>query len=523
MSTVTLDNVTPSDAAQSILKLMGEPYSLRNYPMFVDIFNTPFQRRLMRSGRQVSKTVTMAADIITEASTNPYMPIIYANSSGQQTSSFSSSKLDPFLLHSPIVYENLMKSKHLINNVFHKRFKNSAEIILSYFSESADRIRGKTGYRMYIDEVQDILYDAVVDAEECLSAAPDPRFTYAGTSKTMSSTLEYFWTLSTKKEWILKCDSCGVWNIPDMDNIGLHGLICKKCGGVLNTFSGQWHSFSEEEDPQYDGYHIPQIIMPMHCENELKWKELLRKRDNYPEYKFLNEVMGIPMGEGDNPITESMLRAMCLDSLIMEHYKTEANSLGCDFIAAGIDWGGSGVEGTSRTTLSIYAVYPANPKYIKIYGKIFGGGEPSKHVTEIAGLLRAFNVNMCFADHGGGNFAISQLRNCVPDIRIVPVMYTDQSAPYRWDDNAGRYTVNRTVMIDGFLNEIKQQKVFAMRWEEFKQFASDILNVHEEIIGEAQGKPRRVWRRYPSKPDDCLHSMVFGWFCCKVLANQLYF
>ncbi len=83
-----LGNIRPSDVAQSTLRLLGYPYSLENYPMFVDILNSPYTRRLMRSGRQVSKTITLAADILTEGTTHPHLPMIYANASSKQTSAF---------------------------------------------------------------------------------------------------------------------------------------------------------------------------------------------------------------------------------------------------------------------------------------------------------------------------------------------------------------------------------------------------------------------------------------------------
>lgn len=526
MEAIKLDNVTQATAAQTLLRLGGSQYSLKDYPMFIDIFNTPSPRKVMKAGRQVSKTITCAADMVTEASLVPHTPIIYANASGNQTSSFSTSKLDPFLLHSPIVHKNYMTGKDVISNVYNKRFNNFSTIQLSFFSESADRIRGISGHTFYLDEVQDILYDAVIDAEECLSAAPDPRYTYAGTSKSIITTLEYFWSLSSQKEWIIPCD-CGKWNLPTNENIQKAGLCCKVCQRLLNTRAGQWHITNKSADRLehnnnyiYDGYHIPQIILPLHCENKEKWAEVLRKFDTFPEYKFNNEVMGIAYGEGDAPITEEMLRGICLEKLNNEPTRTGA-AKGAEYIVGGIDWGGYGVEGNSRTVLSIYAVYPERKKFIKVSGKIYEAGEPTAHVADIARRLKGYGAIMCFGDHGGGNFAMSQLKDLTRgSMRVVPVMYTDQAAPLKWHEQAGRYTVNRTSMIDNFFMDLKLGKIKAFNWNEFRPFAKDILNVRQEVIGEHLGRARRVWRRYPTKPDDSLHSMVFGWIACRVLCYE---
>lgn len=493
--------------------------------MFVDIFNTPFPRRVMRSGRQVSKTITMAADMVTTSALKAYNPMIYANASDTQTKMFSTSKLDPFLLHSPALYKILMNSKHVINNVYNKRFANSSEIRMTYFSESADRIRGASGNAFYCDEVQDINYDAILEAERCLDAAPNPTFTYAGTSKSSITSLEYVWDLSTRKEWIIKCDGCGKWNIPSKENIDEKGLVCKKCKTLLDTFKGRWHSFAPEDKVfNYDGYHIPQIIMPMHCNNPLKWATLWDYFINMPSYKFDNEIMGLPVGEGDKPITEELLKSICDPTRVMEEGKVPSNATGATHIIAGADWGGSGITGVSKTVLSIYACYSGLNRINKIFGRIYESGEPTKHLEDIARNLKKFGVTTLYGDHGYGNFAMSQLASMVPEVSIIPVMYTDQAAPYRWDEHARRFTVNRTVLIDRFIVDMKHNKIkVAFKWEQFKPFADDILNIREDYTGETRGVSRRVWRKHPTKSDDSLHAMVFGWFAAKVAFGDLDF
>ena len=514
-----------AEIAQSLLFLQGHPYSLKQYPMFVDIFNSGHKRVLMRSGRQVSKTVTLAAKMVTSALCMPYTPVLYCNASSAQTSSFSTSKLAPFLLQSPVVFRNFMQGPKIIDNVFNKRLSNFSEIRLSYFSENADRVRGNSADSMYLDEIQDMLYDAMIDAEECMSAAQDPRVVYAGTSKTTNTPLEYLWQLSTRKEWIIRCEGCGKWNRPSRENIGLRGLICKKCGHELDTFSGHWHSQVDSYKASYvDGYWIPQIIMPIHCCSAEKWARLLEKLENYPEVKFDNEVMGMPSGEGDSPITEATIRAACRENILMQECITEENAGEARYIVAGIDWGGGGQAGVSRTVLSIFAVYPELPLYRLIYGKIYDNGEPVRHVEDIAARLIRFGTYMVCGDHGGGNFALSQLRGLLPGhMRLIPIMYSDASSPYRWDDRAYRYIVNRTVLIDDFFTDLKKGVIECFRWSEFQHMAKDILAVRQIVIGEDRGLTRRVWRHAPQEPDDSLHSMVFGWFGARVMSNRMDF
>lgn len=517
-------DLTFADIAGKTLKLQGEPYSLKNYPMFRQIFNSAYPRRIMRSGRQVSKTTVMAADMCVNVLLQPYRQVIYCNSSADQTSSFSTSKLGPFLQQSPYVYFNIMKGKEIIDNVYNKRLKNFAEIIMSYFSESADRVRGRSGQILYLDEVQDMLWDAMIDAEECLSAAGSPRYVYAGTSKSLNTPLEFLWSRSTRNEWAIKCRGCGKTNRPSVRNIGKKGLICKSCGHALSTRDGRWLSFGQEEHPFADGFWIPQIIMPMHCESEEKWKQLLTKREVYSPAKFDNEVMGLPNGEGTSPITEEMLQESCNPRLRMLDRACRENADGAQFIAAGIDWGGGGELGLSRTVLAIYAVYPERPLYRNIFCKIYKEGEPAAHVNDIAMWLGRFSPHMVCGDHGGGNFAMSQLAaKLPPHIRLIPVMYSDASSPCRWDESARRYVVNRTAIIDAFFMDLKKERFKTFRWEDFEPFARDILNVRQEVIGEDRGISRRVWRHTPKQPDDSLHALVFGWIAARSLSGRMDF
>ena len=70
---------------------------------------------------------------------------------------------------------------------------------------------------------------------------------------------------------------------------------------------------------------------------------------------------------------------------------------------------------------------------------------------------------------------------------------------------------------------MKPGRVRAFRWADFAPFGQDMFNVREVMIGEEHGKSRRVWRRPPDKPDDALHSLVFGWLAAGVLSLRLDF
>ena len=510
-------NVKTSDVAEKLLHLEGSPYSLKEYPMFRNIFNSPMNKVVMRAGRQVSKTITIAANITVKAALSPFSSILYTNASGSQTTSFSNSKLSPFLLRSPVIYANLMKGKDVISNVFSKRFSNFSEVHLQFFSESADRVRGLSASHLYADEVQDVLDSALWVCEEVLSAAKKPKIMYAGTSKSEITVLEYLWGLSTQKEWVLPCSGCKSWNRIDIKNIGLKGLVCKKCDKALNTYEGQWHAFGDlKQIGLMDGYHIPQLILPLHCCNANKWKELLFKREKYSEVKFLNEILGLPSGVGDKLIIEKLPQS---------ESRNEDNCGGSPYIVAGADWSGGGIDNSSSTTLSIIAVYPSKNLYLNIFNKRYQAGEPSKHLKNMAHYIHAFGVNIVYGDLGVGHFAMSSLAELIPSIRVVPVMYSGTDRAIKWVEGSGHFTLGRTKVIDNLILDIKKKRVRCVRWSDFEDVASDFLNVSEELIGEGvgYGAAKRVWRKPPGKRDDFLHSILFAWIAARVYNGDLEF
>jgi hypothetical protein len=75
-------------------------------------------------------------------------------------------------------------------------------------------------------------------------------------------------------------------------------------------------------------------------------------------------------------------------------------------------------------------------------------------------------------------------------------------------------------MIDSFILDIKKSVVRTFRWSEFEPFAQDFLAVKEEVLGDDRGTGKRVWRRFPTSPDDSLHSMLYGWLAARIHWGQ---
>lgn len=185
---------------------------------------------------------------------------------------------------------------------------------------------------------------------ESMSGSRKWRFTlYAGTSKTLDGTLERVYNRSSRGEWDIKCPSCGKENLASasedlLNMIGPKGLICgkRKCSHALDTRQGFWlHEFPDRLDNN-SGWHIPQPILPMHCEDARAWKDLLRKQKEYRESVFLNECLGEACDIGTKLITLTQIKKASvlpirnnLNQAIRYHQKKRRYV----DMAIGIDWG----------------------------------------------------------------------------------------------------------------------------------------------------------------------------------------
>jgi len=139
-----------------------------------------------------------------------------------------------------------------------------------------------------IDEIQDILTDNIPVIRECLSHSSYKKEVYSGTPKTTSNAIEYYWDLSSKNEWMVKCQWCNYWNMLGMDNIGKNSIICQKCGKPLNPRIGQWVTMNAEGT--WEGFRIPQLMVPW-----LTFDDIKSKLAEYPHVEVLQRSAWPPL------------------------------------------------------------------------------------------------------------------------------------------------------------------------------------------------------------------------------------
>jgi hypothetical protein len=299
-----------------------------------------------------------------------------------------------------------------------------------------------------VHNCQDFFPEHLPVVRECMSGSPWAYEQYTGTPKTMENLLEQLWLESSMAEWVIKCEACNHYNIPslahDLDAmIGPNnvpreiseqypGIVCAKCSRPVNPRIGRWIHAHPELRSSFVGYHVPQIIMPMHYANEEKWALLLAKRQGFSNTStatFYNEVCGEGYDQGSKLVSLTELKAA--SSLHVNTIQEAVKNID-DYIdrVIAVDWGGGGMapngkDLTSYTSVAVCGLLP-NGKIDVIFG--WRSKTPHDHNLEaktILQLLQIFKVDRVISDYGGaGAIRETLMHNAgLPLSSLWPVAY----------------------------------------------------------------------------------------------------
>ena len=534
-----------------LFSLKGKPYSLDNYFPFEPFFRTRIPRAtLLKTGRQVSKSTSLAAQGISTAISMPYFSTLYVTPLYEMIRRFSHNYVREFIESSPS--KELLVSEDLAQNVLQRQFNNGSNMYFSYAFLDAERTRGIPADKNAIDEVQDIQYDFLQIIHETLSGSPYAVKAYSGTPKTLDNTMEKLWQDSSQAEWIIKChhSGCNYWNVPSLSHdllkmLGpwheeisekIPGVVCAKCRKHLNPRSGRWVHAYPERRWSFSGYHIPQIILPMHYANPEKWDILIGKsqgRANTTFTTFLNEVCGESYDEGSKLLSETDLKAAAVLPWPNDWRKAADQIGGYVRRVLAVDWGGgggslkaTGDSGKSRTSFTSLAIlgYRADGIIDVLWGmrslKTHDYYYESQLVVE---TLNRFRCSHLVHDYGGAGAIRETFVHQAgwPAENIVPIAYhttakhnimtfhpATESHPRHW------YSVDKSRALVLTSQCIKFGLIRFFQYD-FKSaddpgLIRDFLALLEEKIDGRGTTDRYVIVRHPNLPDDFAQAVNIG-------------
>jgi len=339
----------------------------------------------------------------------------------------------------------------------------------------------------------------------------------------------------------MPCLRCHYDNIPALDydldemigpwheNISeaIPGTICAKCKQPINPRCGFWVHKHPDRIGDFSGYHVPQIIMPMHYADVEKWQVLVGKRDglfNTTQAVFYNEVCGESYDVGTKLVTETELRAAA--TLHKNELSTALKTIGnYGRRVLAVDWGGGGEQGTSFTTYAVLGL-AGNGEIHCIYG--YRSLTPHDHTREAQvclDLITQFRCSHLVHDYSGAGALREKfvIDAGFPVNRVVPVWYVPAAtqAMFRYipaSDAHPRdhYKCDKSRSLIITCSQIKQQKLKFFEYDHIDEdrpgLLYDFLALIEDKIDSRNGRDRYTITRQQNMPDDFAQAVNIG--CC---------
>lgn len=517
-----IPQLTPSEFTKFALRMpkqdgMGyENFSFEGRRHMIRPYNTAAKRLLLTCARQVEKSTLLGNLILTYSCVVPSHKTLYVSPSSTQTKTFSMDRIKEPIETSPVL--KMFTANMLMMNVFEKQFFNRSKITLRYAFLNADRCRGIPAWKLAMDEFQDILSDNIPVIEQCTAHAPPAfkSYLYAGTPKSFDNPIEYYRSgisktgqpMSSQGEWVVPCNSHGgetgrYWNVLGEKNIGRKGLICEKCGNLINPMheDAQWAMMVS--NGIFENYRIPQLMVPWR-----QWDEILLDYGRYARDKFYNEVLGLSFDSGTRPLTLNAIKEACNPKFTMNPDFMEAlrkKLIGTNYVFAGLDHG----TGENSYTVASMGTYIGNKFQIFWVHRFTGEDtDPEIQLKKIISIFRAFKVDVIGSDYGGGFDRNSVLTRAFGQVKLQKYQYQGkvQKKVFR-NPKLQRWLVHRTEVMSDVFAAIKRKQILFPRFEEFQDpYAQDMLN----IFSEYNDTLRMIqYGHRPDKPDDTFHSVLY--------------
>lgn len=522
--------ITPWLFSESMYQINGKDFRLgvgRNY--LRPIYDADIVETLLMTGRQVEKSTTVSVKIANNVLQKPFNRNLYVAPLNEQVKTFSKSRLDKLFRYSK---NNLIarryKSPKLVDQVFHKEFTNGAEVYMRNCFEEADNIRGLSIDDIFIDEVQDILVDALPVIMETQTRSQTPHLFLTGTPKTYSNTIQQKWDQSSQADWVITCPACRKDQILSHESVTPTGFVCRnaRCRRPLDDMTrafGRWEH--RQPDKRLRGYRITQMMVP-----DINPASIYHKIETYPTIRLYNEVLGRSYEMADKPFTDRLVENMLdrgeamLDRTLGEYgkYVNLPTFLG-------IDWGEGEKNGKAGTGYTVMNVGVQEPDGVirSIFQKRFERGEEVQGEYQInyaVRLVNDFKISVVVADYGGGFYQNQTLRQRFGHKFFQAHYVGDLKAHYNYDAESYKYIIKRSKWMTEYIAECKagKQRINAMSSPNVEWMKDNLKGIYAEYRMSRSGRSEELFYGHPiGSPDDFAHSLIYTWMAARIHKGEL--
>lgn len=522
--------ITPMAFTESMYKLNGKNFRFtqgRNY--LKPIHEAEIEEILMMTGRQVEKTTTISIKMANNVLLRPFSSSLYVAPLNEQVKTFSRARLDKLFRYSQNdLVRKRYKSSDLVDQVFHKEFLNGAEIYMRNCFEEADNIRGLSTDDVCIDEIQDIMVDAIPVILETQTRSKRKHRIYTGTPKTFSNTIQQQWDNSSQGDWVIRCPHCSKHQVMGVESVTPSGFICRnpRCKMPIPDIvraMGRWEH--RNPDKKLKGFRITQMMVP-----DISPADIYEKIENYPLLRLKNEVLGESYEKADKPFTKDFMWEITDRDFSMMNSITNSPFANTPTFL-GIDWGEgekNGEAGTGYTVLTVGA-YNSEGKFQVIYAKRFERGkelDPDFQINTIYNVVDAFKCRFIIADYGAGVKENKRLRKKLGN-RFCQVQYVgQQKKKVNFDKNEFKFLIERSDWMTDF-NDMAQDGGLRLFGKDddgmLKVFYDNYTAIYSEYRKSSNGLAEKLFYGHAmSQPDDAYHSTLYAWFASLMYKNGSY-
>ncbi len=516
-----------------------EPLSFADYPFAFQMFEFQVGGFLVfRGSRQITKSTSFCCRQQLNSRFIPGYKTLYIVPMNQQLQTYQNKMRE---IEHAMVGFNKKRDPDLRKNLGYKEFPNGSSIEMAYVLSSASAVRGKSADELLYDEAQNFDSDLEIEVAQIQSASPLPVTIYAGTSLDTNTMLEKKWNESSQGLWHIKCPS-GHYNVPlpefgVMDMIQADGPRCHKntCKQPLDVKNGRFiHLHPNLVTKGQRGFHIPQIIVPAVVNNPMRWAEIYKNKVRFGgSRKFLQEILGIAVEEGEREITQKNLKDICVLGNDLQRLFIKAAQGGYDYVISGCDWGGSdyipALHIKVSTTVHVILGVTPDGKLDIVHIRRYHGMGYDDIVGDILKNHIAFRGTAIASDFGVGAVYNSKIREKVAPEKHVIFGYvgpnSDLIAEPKGMHIYNQYSLNKTESISLTYDAVRTGRIRCFDWQYSSEYLTDFLNLfrapgEKSVSGQGSGAATFIYRAHASKPNDTLMAVNYAHMLAKVYLGE---
>ncbi len=487
----------------------------------VDEYPAGSRNQVWLAGRQVEKSTTQSAKSVSLGALIPSYKTLYVAPRFDQVRVFSQQRFRP-MCEDSVNLQPWIKPSRTLWQVSAREFMNGSFFNFRSCYLSADNARGITCQHLNIDEIQDIVSDAIPVLEECQShASLESRFrSYAGTPKTSSNVLSRRFKNSCQFEWLSKCGACNHWNFLDERIVGDTFFQCVQCGREINPKVGQFVPQKPSLLDKCWGFRISQLMVPFQSHSDI-----IKKRDdpNISQQRYFNECLGLDYDEGQLVLTEAVMREACTDEPMMTIDACARLSANGVPLFGGVDYGPGEGDDPSYTVMTIGWWHTSGHFQVLWMRKLIGReSNLARQPGVINRIFTEAGVRWVGADWGFGAAINEQLiqehgwARIASNRCLLEFQYAGQKVMASWNNSARRYIIDRNQGMEKLIDSIRTHKLRFFRMDEMAPFVDDFTTIHVEF------DERRNTRKYDHDlPDDAFHSVNYAYMAAQQFAGKL--